>query len=385
MEQSVSLAPCARYDDAEVDAALRAALAPIGGLDFVRPGMRVAVKLNLVTAMKPETAAVVHPSVVCALVRLLREAGAAEVVVGDSPGGVYTAPYLRLVYDVCGLRGAVEAAGGVLNDDFSQLQADFPEGVQAKHFPYTAFLAKADAVVDLCKLKTHGMMGLSCAVKNMFGIIPGTIKPEFHYRYPRAEDFADMLVDLYEFVRPRLCVCDAVIGMEGNGPTQGTPRAVGCLLASKDGHALDLLAARLIGLTQADVPTLAAAHRRGLVTETAEELRVSGEPERFAVPDFATVPSQANVFFNIFGSGPIGKAADFVAGRLLTPFPKLDGSACVGCGKCAQICPAKAITMEKKLPRIDRGKCIHCFCCQEFCPKGAMRVGRHALMRLLGK
>ena len=385
MALDVVIVPCERYEDQEVEDALRAALAPMDGLDFVQPGMRVAVKVNLVTAMKPDTAAVVHPSVVCALVRLLREKGAAEVVVGDSPGGVYSAGYLKLVYDVCGLRGAVEKAGGKLNDDFTQMQAEYPEAVQAKQFPYTAYLAKADAVIDLCKLKTHGMMGLSCAVKNLFGVIPGTIKPEFHYHYPKADDFADMLVDLYEYVKPRLCICDAVVGMEGNGPTQGTPRKIGCLLAAKSGHALDLVAAQLIGLGVNDIPTLAAAQKRGLIPAEAGALRVQGDPARFTVSDYQTVPSQSNVFFNIFGSGPIGKAVNFVVGRILTPFPKLSPAACVGCKKCAGICPAKAITMVRGKPKIDRGKCIHCFCCQEFCPKGAMQVGRHLLVRLIGK
>ncbi len=384
MSLDAVLAPCGRYEDTEVEEALRGALAPLGGLDFVRPGMRVAVKVNLVTAMKPDTAATVHPAVVCALVRLLRTRGA-EVVVGDSPGGVYSAGYLRLVYEVCGLRGAVEAAGGKLNDDFTQIEVEYPEAVQARQFPYTAFLSKCDAVIDLCKLKTHGMMGLSCAVKNLFGVIPGTLKPEFHYRYPRAEDFADMLVDLYEYTKPRLCICDAVVGMEGNGPTQGTPRPIGCLIAARSGHALDLVAAHLIGLRAQDVPTLAAAQRRGLVPARVDELTVQGDMARFVVSDYQAVPSQSNVFFNIFGSGPIGKAANFVAGRILTPFPKLSAEACVGCGKCAATCPAKAITMVKGRPRIDRGRCIHCFCCQEFCPKGALTVGRHLLMRLLGK
>ena len=228
-------------------------------------------------------------------------------------------------------------------------------------------------------------MGLSCAVKNLFGVIPGTIKPEFHYHYPKADDFADMLVDLYEYVKPRLCICDAVVGMEGNGPTQGTPRKIGCLLAAKSGHALDLVAAQLIGLGVNDIPTLAAAQKRGLIPAEAGALRVQGDPARFTVSDYQTVPSQSNVFFNIFGSGPIGKAVNFVVGRILTPFPKLSSDACVGCKKCAGICPAKAITMVRGKPKIDRGKCIHCFCCQEFCPKGAMQVGRHLLMRLFGK
>ncbi len=382
-QYDVSLAPCGAYEDAQVEAALREVLEPIGGLDFVQPGMTVGVKLNLVTAMKPESAATVHPAVVCALVRLLREKGA-EVVLGDSPGGIYSAPYLKVVYEVCGMRKA-ESLGARLNDDFSVTEVRFPEGAKAREFPYTAWLGKVDAIIDLCKLKTHAMMGLTCAVKNFFGSIPGTQKPEFHYRYPRAEDFADVLVDLYEYSGPRLCICDAVIGMEGNGPTMGEPRRIGCLLASRSGHMLDAVAAGLIGLKPREIPTLRAAAARGLLPEDPAEIRVWGDPARFTLPDFKTVPAQTSVFFMVLGDGIPGKIADFVAARILTPFPKLEPSACVGCGKCAGVCPAKAITMRKGKPHIDRKVCIHCFCCQEFCPKGAMRQGRRALMKLLGR
>ncbi len=379
----VSIVPCGEYDNAQVESALRAVLEPIRGLDFVQPGMTVGVKVNLVTAMKPETAATVHPTVVCALVRLLRERGA-EVVLGDSPGGIYSAPYLKVVYDVCGMRQA-EAFGAKLNADFSQTEGDVPDAAQAKHFPYTAWLGKVDAIIDLCKLKTHGMMGLTCAVKNFFGSIPGTQKPEFHYRYPRAADFANVLVDLYEYSKPQLCICDAVIGMEGNGPTQGTPRKIGCLLASRNGHALDAVAAGLIGLQIQDVPTLHAAAERGLLAKDTEDITVFGDRARFTIPDYKTVPAQSSVFFRVFGDGIPGKIADYFAARVLTPFPKLDPQACIGCGKCAQTCPAKAITMRKKKPQINRRICIHCFCCQEFCPKGAMKVGRRTILKLLGK
>ena len=371
MTYDVALIPCGSYDDHVVEAALRSALEQVDGLSFVEPGMLVAVKVNLVCAMRPDRAATVHPSVVCALVRLLRERGA-DVVIGDSPGGVYSAPYVRHIYDVCGMRQA-EAFGARLNDDFSQAEADDSAAVQARHFPYTAYLDKADAIIDLCKLKTHGMMGMSNAVKNFFGTIPGTIKPEFHYKYPRSEDFADVLVDLYEYFKPRLCICDAVIGMEGNGPTQGTPRKIGCLMASRNGHMLDRVAAGLIGLQVQDVPTLLAARRRGLLPD---EMAVYGDP---------AVPAQSSVFFHVAGDSLFGKAVDLVASRILTPFPKLKADDCVGCGKCAGICPAKAITMKQKKPRIDRSVCIHCFCCQEFCPTGAMQVGRRRLMKLLGK
>ena len=379
----VALAACEGYEDPAVEAALRQAVDAIDGLSFVKPGMRIVVKVNLVTAMKPDTAATVHPSVVCALVKLLRERGA-EVVLGDGPGGIYSAGYLRVVYDVCGMRRA-EEFGAKLNDDFSVQEVAYPEAAKAKHFPNTAYLGKADAIIDLCKLKTHGMMGMTCAIKNFFGSIPGAKKPEFHYMFPRPEDFADVLVDLYEYSAPRLCICDAVVGMEGNGPTMGTPRPIGCLIAAKNGHMLDAVAAGLIGLSPEEIPTLQRARKRALLPEELSSIAVYGDAKQFAVPDFKTVPAQSDVFFHVLGDGLPGKVVDFIVGRILTPFPKLAPALCIGCGKCAQTCPAKAITMKRGKPQINRSVCIHCFCCQEFCPKGAMKVGRTWIGKAVSK
>ena len=67
-----------------------------------------------------------------------------------------------------------------------------------RSFRYTAWLDGADAIIDLCKLKTHGMMAMTCGAKNLFGAILGTVKPEYHFRYPDPMDFARMIVDLDE-------------------------------------------------------------------------------------------------------------------------------------------------------------------------------------------
>ena len=180
----VAIARCERYENAE--AALLEALAPFGSLDWARPGMKVALKVNLVSGGKPDSAVVPHPKFVSALCRLLVARGA-EVVVGDSPGGLYTAPFVGHVYSASGMT-AVEEVGARLNHDFSQRAVSFPEGKILRSFQYTAWLDGADAIIDVCKLKTHGMMGMSCAVKNLFGVIPGTLKPEYHFRYPNPDD-----------------------------------------------------------------------------------------------------------------------------------------------------------------------------------------------------
>ena len=375
----VSIVRCADYGEETCERALREVLVPFGGLDWVRPGMRVVIKANLVSAMKPEKAATTHPALLAALTQMLRERGA-NVVIGDSPGGTFAAPHLNAVYRVCGLSEA-EAAGAELNRDFSQKEAALPEAHTAKHITYTGYLDGADAIISFCKLKSHGMLSLSAATKNLFGAIPGIIKPEYHYRYPDPMDFADMLIDLNEFFRPRLYLVDAVQTMEGNGPTAGTPKYMGALLAGTNPHKIDLLCAKLIGLEAKNVPTLRAAQERGLTPASVEELKISGDAEEFVCKDFVTVQKGTGTDFGAQKGKLLGAAAKTV----LRARPKLKRSRCVGCGVCRNTCPAHAIVIEKGKAKIDRRACIRCFCCQEFCPKGAMRVHRTWVARIAGK
>lgn len=379
----VSIIPCPDYSPDACRRALIQVLAPLGGLDFVTPGMHIVIKANLVSAMKPEAAATTHPALLYALTELLIERGA-EVVVGDSPGGLYTPAFVEHVYRLSGVH-AVEAAGGRLNHDFSQKQALLPQAKVAKTIQYTAYLDWAHAIIDFSKLKSHGMMGMSNAAKNMFGVIPGTLKPEYHYRFPDPRDFARMIVDLDEYFAPVLSITDAVVGMEGNGPTNGTPRPIGALAASRSPHKLDLLCADLLGLRRQEVPTLEAALERGLIPASVQELTVAGEPDTFRMTDFQMLETHNSHLFRDTEHGALGRViSDFIQ-KAMCSRPQVNQDTCIGCGHCRDICPAKAISMEHKLPKIDWKKCIHCFCCQEFCPKGAMEVRRPVIARMLNR
>ncbi len=172
----VSVVPCDAYEPAQAKAALRAVLAPLGGLSFVKSGDKVVIKANLITFLKPDKAATTHPVLLSALTELLAERGAV-VVIGDSPGGPYSLPYLKRVYAATGLNDCVKA-GAVLNQNTEIRQGSFPEAKVMREFTYTAYLDDCDYIIDFCKLKTHGMMGLTGGCKNMFGAIPGTDKPE---------------------------------------------------------------------------------------------------------------------------------------------------------------------------------------------------------------
>ncbi|MBR3077052.1 MAG: DUF362 domain-containing protein [Oscillospiraceae bacterium] len=371
--------PCADYEPSRCREAMAQLLAGAGGLDWVRPGMRIGIKLNLVSAMAPEAAATTHPALASALVDILKEKGAVPML-GDSPGGLYNAVHLNRVYAASGM----DQTGAELNRDFSTREIRLPEGKICKTAAVTGWLLDCDAVINFAKLKSHGMMGLSAAAKNLFGSIPGTMKPEYHYRFPDPADFADMLVDLDEFWRPKLHIVDAVVAMEGNGPTAGTPRALGCLLAGENPHRIDLLCAKLIGLDPATVPTLRAAQARGLCPERVEALQIDGPWRDFVTDDFAIITERNGLQFQqMMGGGRRGELFSSFAGRLIAARPGVEKALCVGCRKCEQVCPAKAITMKRRRPVVNRRACIRCFCCQEFCPKGAMKVRRPLAARIL--
>jgi uncharacterized protein (DUF362 family)/NAD-dependent dihydropyrimidine dehydrogenase PreA subunit len=276
----------------------------------------------------------------------------------------------------------VEAAGATLNQNYAISEADFLDALVAKSFAYTAYLDEADAIIDFCKLKTHGMMGMSAAAKNMFGVVPGTFKPEYHFRFPDHSDFAKMLVDLntYFASKTRLCLVDAVVGMEGNGPTQGSPRKIGALLASTSPHELDLACAHIIGLSPESVPTLQVAINQGWISSNVTDLEVFGDLNAFCISDFENIPVHKSLQFE-----GAGKFASMFVRSALQSRPKPDRKSCIGCKKCYEICPAKAIEMKNNLPVIDRKRCITCFCCQEFCPVGAMKVHRPGIAKLLNR
>lgn len=367
----VSFAPCRSYSKEDC----QKALAGILDLSWVQPGMRIGIKANLVHAAKPEEAATTHPMLLQVLTDMLKEKGA-SVVIGDSPGGLYNETALARVYRLCGL----EETGAELNHDFSVTAMRNPSGQVMKNFTYTTWLDSCDALINFSKLKAHGMMAMTAAVKNLFGAIPGTMKPEYHYRYPDPLDFAHMLVDIQEYFKPKLHIVDAITCMEGNGPTAGTPREMGLVLASENPYDLDHVCAKLLGLEPEQVLTQKAAMARNLVTDT----QFPAELEAYIAPDFQIPPTKSNIFKSILP----GKAGDLLGaaiGKVIAPRPTLKPGDCISCGKCQKMCPAKAITLRKGLPKINRSKCIGCFCCQEFCPKGALEAKRPAIAKLLAK
>lgn len=375
---NAAIVPCRDYTSENVRAAINEALGAINGLDWVKPGMKVGIKPNIVAAKEPEHAVCTHPQMVYELVKMLVERGA-RVTVGESPGGFYNAAALAHHYSASGMT-VVEEAGAKLNDNFATAVADFADGKAIKNFHYTAWLDDVDVLITFGKLKTHGMMGMTGAVKNLYGTVPGTVKLEYHYRFPKHEDFANMLVDVFEFSKPVLALIDAVVAMDGNGPTAGRPRQCGALIAAKSAYDADLVGAKVLGVEPMSVPVIEAAVNRGLSKSDISQISVYGDPEKFIIPDCNLIPRS-----DITSVGNTKGITRSLAQLFMVSKPGVENKQCVGCALCAKLCPAKAITMHRNKPRINRQVCIRCFCCQEFCPKGAMKVRRSFLAKLLSK
>lgn len=381
MEKNVFIYPCNNYDLTKIDTAYEHILINSGLLDFVKKGMKIGIKLNLVSSAKPEKAVTTHPQLVKQLCKLLIERGAI-VTIGDSPGNLFTEGVLKNVYKETGMLEVLDT-GAKLNYNVTTSKTN-AKGSVLHTLDVSNWLLEQDVLINYSKLKSHGMMSLSASVKNMFGCVPGILKPEYHYRYPSHPDFANMLIDLNEHYKPVLNIIDAVIGMEGNGPTQGDPRPIGLLMASKSPYALDLVASKIIGLEIKHVHTLNESIKRGLTPSKVEELNLNYPIDEFLIKDFKNILPGKNMEFNKF-KGPLGKILSKFISKVLTTKPKVKKTECVGCKVCANICPVKAIEMKNNIPNINRKTCIRCFCCQEFCPKGAMKVNKNIIVKLLTK
>ena len=374
----VSVVRCKSYDTAVVEEALNECLALLGGIEqFVRRGETIVLKPNLLAPTPPSRGVTTHPSVIRALALRVRDAGA-RAVIADSPGSPVEMPVLGALYRITGMEGAASETGATLGFDSSEVTISNPDGKFVKTVPVARMMAECDGIINVPKLKTHGFMVLSAGIKNMFGVVPGMRKSEFHFKMPKRELFGELLVDIALAMKPRLTVLDAVTSMEGHGPAHGDLIETQLLAASGDVFALDLVASHMSGIRAQSIYALKAAIARGLAPASIKEIRLLGETRdnishHFAMPRDVTV---FNPFRYFLPRSLADKAADMVR-----PVPVFDRRICSGCRTCLRQCPPHAITMHNGFPEVDVDKCISCFCCQELCPKGAVGARRRALVR----
>jgi uncharacterized protein (DUF362 family) len=244
-------------------------------------GKRVLLKPNLVE-YEPGSAINTHPSVIVGAAIAMRQAGAAEVVVGEGPGHQRDTEYLLTATGLVDHLREHRIRFVDLNTDdveWRELASNF-SGIERMALP--ASVLNADLVVSMPKLKTHHWTGMTCAMKNLFGVVPGAV-----YGWPKnilhQHGIHGPVVDLLATVRPGLTIVDGLTGMEGDGPIMGTPREFGVLAMSRDLVAADATCARVLGFEATKIPYLEAA---GEFLGNVDERRIDQRGER--ITRFAT-------------------------------------------------------------------------------------------------
>ncbi len=367
---TVSIQRCEDYQLDAIRSALAACLAPLGGFGtFVKPGMKVLLKPNLLTAAEPGKAVTTHPILIRAVAEEVCAAGGI-VWVGDSPAAEINEG--KSVWETEGLEESLSATGAKL----IMFKGAYLRRVDGVDYYVSRPVLDADLVINLPKMKTHTLTRYTGAVKNLLGVLPGGRKREIHVRAPGVTEFSRALVDILELVKPQLNIMDGVLGMDGNGPgTSGTPHAYNLLAASVDAVALDSVLAGAMGFPTGGVVHLAQAEERGLGINQPDRIQIEGDRTVLQL-----------------GKLDLPKARWFLdmPSWFTDPFrdkiklqPQIEAAKCTACGTCADACPAGVITI-RRAAQFELSECIGCMCCVEVCPHAALTPKPNLLARLVG-
>jgi uncharacterized protein (DUF362 family) len=261
-------------------ALVREALDHLGGMSrFVRPNQTVLIKPNLTVYYSAEEGCTTDPLVVGALIQLSREAGASRVQVAESSGEFLSSiECMRIT----GMAAVAEKHGAKLvdlgSDETPNRTVPVPRGVVLKSAPLPEPLLRADIIIDVPKAKNHHIEPITGALKNWVGVV----NQKWRMHHHGDEEHIPRFMDIMTVSRPSLCVVDALIAGEGDGPIANLPRWCGCILASTDPVATDVTIARLLGRDWTKLQFAKAAEERGLgIREPIEYVGVPLEEVAF--------------------------------------------------------------------------------------------------------
>ena len=337
----------------------------------------ILIKPNMLAAFKPEKAVTTHPIILEAVIRLLQSKGYTKIRVGDSPGGTTTAEkvwkeagflYLKEKYNI-----------ELVNFSKGKITSKKSENFE---FPLSQYFFNADAVINIAKYKTHSLMSYTGAVKNLYGLIPGLKKSDYHAKAPDPKAFSKVISELYGLVKDKLVInfVDGILGMEGEGPSAGIPRKFGVLFASQSAPALDYYASKMMGFKLENLPYL--EHSLRIDNILPDEIKIDEVWKNKVFPNVQI--KEISAFLKILAYSPEFIRKGF---RKLFYFYPAFTEDCKKCNVCVDSCPMDVMTLTKdmKTPEIDLSKCIKCMCCHELCPHNAVFVKKSFLAKYVLK
>ena len=245
-------------------------------------GRSVVLKPNLVE-FEPGSSINTNPLLVHAAYEAFRAMGAASVRIAEGPG------HRRDTLDLADAAGYFKIVPG-FEDNFIDLNVDEASRIYPKrqfsrlekfYLPNTVL--GADLLVSMAKMKTHHWTGATLSMKNLFGVVPSGI-----YGWPKNvlhwAGIHECIADLHAALPRRFAIVDGIVGMEGNGPIQGTAKNVGVLVAGRDPIAVDATCCRIMHIDPFRVSYLRLAAgadarlQEGNVKQTEETIEAVATP-----------------------------------------------------------------------------------------------------------
>lgn len=362
----VMILKCQRYNLSKIEQSINEILDQLH-IKF-SSGQKILLKPNLFGNFSPARAVTTHPLFIEAICKILKKQHC-EIFLGESPGQNEENIFLPLLY--------LKKKYGVKFIEFNKTKLTKyknPNNHFLKEINLPSYINEVDIIINLPKLKTHSLTIMTGAVKNLFGFIPGRKKLLIHKIAPKEKDFCEALLENLNFIKPHITIMDAIVGMEGNGPTNGEPKNTGLILASKDPVALDLVASRIMGFNEMSILTNKLAIEKGIFNA---KLNIIGN-KSIRIP-YKKPTSRFLKFLPFFFTSWINHKKIII-----------DKKKCKKCLKCFSACPTKAIIKENILNDrtndiVNYNKCIQCFCCQEHCPYKAILLKPRIIFNLISK
>ena len=373
----VAVVRCPSYKPEVLSGAVHQSLELVGGLDsfLLHPGSRIFVKINhLSPHAPPDRAICTHPAFVREVLRGFLERDV-RLTVGDDVNFGRGDEFLTTGFrQICAELGVPLV--NLRETGFAKIPL---QGWVLKSVYIARPVLEADLVLNLPKLKTHSFTAFTGAIKNMYGVIPYGLRLDGHRRFLRSDLFSGMLVDVFSGVPRQFTIMDAVIGMEGEGPSSGVPKKIGLIISGADGVAVDAVASSIAGYEPLHVFTTSDAHVRNLGLGDLRSIEVVGDKlEDVQVRDFRPSSAATGLFRRWLPSFIYA----YVSGELILT-PEVIPAKCTACLECIKICPAETISLVRNKVRIEKARCIHCLCCHEVCVHRSIRLKQRAVGRVL--
>lgn len=356
-KEKVSVVKCENYNPELVGKALEESLQNINF--HFRKGMRVLIKPNLLSPASPDKAITTNPVVVEELCKILKK-NKCKIYIGES-----SSMNTDLAFKKCGIN-KLEKYAKIVNFE-AQDKKFFDFGEHMHRVPLPKILFDVDLVINLAKMKTHGLTFVTLSVKNLYGCIPGELKSRYHNILPSIKKFSHLLIKVEETIKPGLNIIDGIVGMEGNGPGAAGERISSkVIVAGKDAFAVDIISSKIMGFDPKEIYT----NRFSRYKHHEIEVLGSGKDVKLKFKK----PSSASIPFFLHLSGLIPKS-----------HITFDKEKCKKCHLCETKCPAKAISLKTGdgYPFCNWNKCISCLCCIEVCPNSAVILKEHWVRKLL--